>query len=509
MYKVLIVDDEAIEREGIRLLIEQNHSEFSCIMEAENGYEAIDIYRDNKPDLVIMDIGMPGINGIDTIRELRKMGGMAKYIILTAHSQFKYAQEAIRIGVTDFLIKPTNLKHFKTLLDRIGEELASERQRTSDHRIYQEKVDHLNEVIEADCLYSVVMEDRSYGLEDLLQYYDNHYIAGMIYVVRDAVGSDMIPLLRGKLSDKVPRFIGRNIMGINVVMCLYTQALRWSDIQDMIEYMELILGIYAEDGYHIGYDSKVTDLDQMRTGYIHALEAVRACSLPVEVKEYNRINLNPETVTYDYIQYTDRFFEAIETDNKQIIDELETSMLKDLYVHYSGELKRIQAYLLEVVTLLRKMVYDYTGAKLSYEPTDMRLTSQVIDYDELEKGFGHELTGIVATFRRSRETNQDRLAASAYAYIQTNYASNISLDTLAEHMAISTYYACKIIKKAYDKSFVELLTAFRIRRAKVLLRESNLSVKEVSYETGYNSQNYFTKIFKKHIGMTPSEYRSK
>lgn len=123
MYKLLIVDDEAIEREAIRLFIQQAELKFSRICEAGNGIEAVETAREILPEIVIMDVRMPGKDGLSAAREIRQFNPACKIIFLTAFSEFDYAQQAVKLKAEDFLIKPAYSEHLIAALQKVIEEL--------------------------------------------------------------------------------------------------------------------------------------------------------------------------------------------------------------------------------------------------------------------------------------------------------------------------------------------------------------------------------------------------
>lgn len=509
MYTVLIVDDEAIEREGIRLLIENHHPKFKTILEASNGYEAIDICRNTTPDLVIMDIGMPGINGIDTIRELKEFQKDSKYIILTAHSQFKYAQEAIRIGVSDFLLKPTNIQHFNELMDVIVTEIDNDRKASEAKASYLEKVTQLANVIETDCIYSIIMNSRQYDLVELVKYYDKDYKRGCVFLIRtDEDHDQVIAVLSEKLKRRQIDLIGKYIFGTHVCLCLFEDEITETDITALIDYVTLVLNVYTYNKYYLSYDSELTDFKEMRMAYKHGIEGMKTVTDDHRVVDYRQNHNDFSAKAFDYLNYTNLIFENIELGNDHQLGIVIEELFNSLYIHVGEDIGSVKSYLFEIVTMLKKMVYDYCGKKVLYDIDHNLLTAVTADLSYIRTLFKDEIDSLCAVVKEVRQNSHNKLASLAYGYIKDNYADDITLDTLSEYLLISSFYACKVIKKAFDKSFVDILSECRINQAKHLLSEKNISVKEVAYEVGFNSQHYFSKIFKKYTGKTPTEFKN-
>ncbi|MBN2220888.1 MAG: response regulator, partial [Vallitaleaceae bacterium] len=129
MLKVMIVDDEQIVRDGIRFIIEKSFQEtIEIVALAKTGREAIELFEETRPHLVLMDIQMPGINGIDAIKAIQEIHSKVKIIIISAYEQFDYAKSGFELGVVDYLLKPIHKSRLENVLEKIVQEMEEERE---------------------------------------------------------------------------------------------------------------------------------------------------------------------------------------------------------------------------------------------------------------------------------------------------------------------------------------------------------------------------------------------
>ena len=134
MIKLLIVDDEPVERDAIRLIVNTSLPNIKVVGEANNGFDAIKLFNQLNPDIVVIDIQMPGMNGLEAIQEMLKGGSRVKFIIVTSHSKFEYAQSAVKLGVKDFLLKPTGVDELIATLSKLTGEIEESKREDDTKR---------------------------------------------------------------------------------------------------------------------------------------------------------------------------------------------------------------------------------------------------------------------------------------------------------------------------------------------------------------------------------------
>lgn len=504
----MLVDDELIEREGMKLLVKNNFPQIKEINEAENGFKAIELYKRNKPDIVIMDINMPGIDGIETIKELKKLEGNSKFIILTAHSQFKYAQQAIRLGVSDFLLKPTNIKDFKSVVNEVLDTIEKDKKEREKQLQIQSKIDSLINILGTDCIYSLAIRNEKQVLMNLVQLFDGDYKYGFCFIIKTRKEKDITQMIIQKINRLGYFFLGEYIYNLNIFLCLFDKPITSQNIKDISNYIEMILDIYEDGQCSIGIDDTNISLEEIETSYYHALDCVKyGLDHDLSLVMYSNILNEQRQVSFDVIKYTDMMLEMVMLMKKEVVDGVITAFFSELVMLCKDDYKSIQSYVWETITLLRKMTYDNMGKEVIFEGISIEELEHGHNLLEMKQFLKSTILSLIETIEKHKIKNQNKLAVMVHQYIKKHYSNNISLEDLSNHLKISTYYACKIIKKEYNKSFVDLVSEYRIEKAKVMLQDYNISIKEVAYSVGFKSQHYFSKIFKKYTSMTPSDYK--
>ena len=165
MLKLLIADDERIERDALRYIITRESSTIGEISEAANGKEAIEKTFELKPDIIFLDIKMPGISGLDAARRIKAELPEARLVFLTAFDYFDYAHEAIRIGVEDFIVKPASDERVMEVIARISSEIEKQRTLADRQRGYERRLEQVSTLLEAELIDYLVQQ--SLGLEQL------------------------------------------------------------------------------------------------------------------------------------------------------------------------------------------------------------------------------------------------------------------------------------------------------------------------------------------------------
>lgn len=155
MYKILIIEDEQIERETLYKILHDNFTLKGLYM-AKNGKEALDVFEREKPEIVLADINIPGINGLEVIRRIKQQQQDTSFLVLSSYNYFEYAQEAIRLGVSDFILKPYNIEHLKEVVDRLIHQHREKRKEQQQHDELLEKIEKITPVVENECLYAII-----------------------------------------------------------------------------------------------------------------------------------------------------------------------------------------------------------------------------------------------------------------------------------------------------------------------------------------------------------------
>lgn len=184
-YRILIVEDEEIECSALAVMLKYNRQDIQEIRTAANGIEALEIYRTFAPDIVLMDINLPGVNGLNVIRQMQMLKQNAYFVIVSAHSQFSYAQEAMRLDVTDFLVKPIRLEDINRVMNELVQQISHKRTQNETALRQQEKIEAIRPILERDCVLSVASMRSNTPIATIFDFMQIPVTSGFVFTVRE------------------------------------------------------------------------------------------------------------------------------------------------------------------------------------------------------------------------------------------------------------------------------------------------------------------------------------
>lgn len=527
MYRILLADDEGIVIESMKFIIDKEFGQ-ECIVEyAKTGRSVIELAESFRPDIAVMDIQMPGINGIDAMKEIRKTNQKVIFIVMSAFDKFDYAKEAIKLGVSDYITKPMEKNKIIAALKKAMESIDGDREKRSNDLIIKEKLETVIPIIETGMIYNIMFHEHF--IEDIQSYKDilgiTQNYAYMISVVcgeaqegnhlTNAVGSSVrlqkyYQEIRNMLKSYFPCIVGTVISNkIAVVVPYEHEKMEYNERIELIDKArELVRNLKkrTENSFRIGI-SGVKELGELRESYNEALHALvnttssvaHADDLPIRCEYGGNYPIHLEKRIFARVE-TGELEEAIEAGNEffdWMVDNNPDNMMD------------IRLKSLEFVLWSERIAYESGGmtyqldARQDYLPTVMSIN----DFNTLKKWFLDKISVACQNIMHKKSERSTSIIESAKEYIRLNYNKDISLDEISRRVNISPYYFSKIFKDDTKEGFVEYLTNVRIEKAKELLLESDYSMKEICSMVGYADPNYFSRSFKKNVGVTPTEYR--
>lgn len=523
----MLADDEGIVIDSLKFIIEKNFKDQCIIKFAKTGRSVIELAEHFRPDIAFVDIHMPGINGITAMKEIIKTNPNIIFIVLSAYDKFDYAKEAINLGVLEYLNKPVNQKVIVEVLKRAIDIVDEKKEKRSNDLLIKEKLETVIPMIETGFIYSIMMKEHF--TEDIENYKNMLGIHGeygyMLTLVfgesqkgnymTNAVGSSIRTQMNytklrelvkeeydcavgSVMSNKVPVFVpydGKK-MDYNERIELIEKS------RNLVRKLKNSLGI----SFRIGIGS-VKSLDESMESYNESLKSLVNTTGKVAHVDDLPIRSNYEA---GYPIDTEKaIFNSIREGNEAECIR-QTSLFFDwMTENYPDGDINIKLKILELilfadheVLLSGGMTYHFTGRE-NYLLNINRLNNNV----ELKHWVITALTEACRNVVVKKAENTNSIIKKAKEYILQNYAKDISLDDISRELDISSYYFSKLFKEVTGINFVEYLTSIRIEKAKDLLIHSEMSMKEICVQAGYNDPNYFSRIFKKTTGRTPTEFK--
>lgn len=530
MYRVLLADDEGIMLESLKNIIKKNFGNNCEIACAKTGRAVVELAESFRPDIAFMDIQMPGINGIQAIREIRKFNMVTKFVIITAYDKFDYAKEAINLGVIEYLTKPVNRRTVVEVLERAMTMIDTERKKRSDNLKIQEKLETVIPIVENGFVNSMILQEDGSSdpgyykmLLDIQSEYA--YVILIQFGVDNGEGILTTPVgMSVKAQAFYPecRSICREFFDcitgpiltnrIVLVVPCEEETLEYSARIQVIEQARKLvrkLGKRLDARFRAGIGNPCR-MEELKQSYREAYRALSESSSSVAHTEDVAVK---GAYVGDYPVETERkLFQLIAKADwegaKQKANEFFDWMIRNYY----DDTADIQLKVLEFVIWAEREAFLNGGIEeygFTYRKDYLTAVMECGDYTELRKWYLTKLAEVCHRIATRKEEQSESVISKAKNYINQNFSKELSLDEVSQTVNISPYYFSKLFKEEAGENFIEYLTRVRIGHAKELLKNPSLSIKEICIMSGYCDPNYFSRIFKKQEDVTPSEYREK
>lgn len=527
MYKIMLADDEGIVIDSLKFIIEKEFGD-DCVVEyAKTGRKVIELAENFRPDIVVMDIQMPGINGIEAMKEIRKNNPGIIFIVMSAYDKFDYAKEAIKLGVLEYITKPMEKNKIISVLKRAMEMIEKEREKRSNDLLVKEKLETVVPIIESGLIYNILFQEHF--LEDIENYKTilgiTQNYAYMIAVVcgdaqegnhmTNAIGSSVrmqkhYQEVRECLKEYFGCIVGTVMANkLAVLVPCENNKMDYNERIELIEKSrELVRRMRKKTdiSFRIGIGG-VKELQNLSESYDEALNA-----LIMTTGSVAHVDDLPIGCDYagDYpIDLEKKLFEEVE--KGEINNAAATArMFFDWMAETSPDsLMEIRTKVLEFALWAEHLAYEKGGmtyrfnSRQDYLPSIMGMD----DLDQLKEWFVEKIMTACQNILSKRTEKSNSIIEMAKDYIKDNYSKDISLDDVSRIVNISPYYFSKLFKEDTGENFIEYLTGIRIEKAKELLNTAEYSMKEICTMVGYSDPNYFSRSFKKNVGVTPTEYK--
>lgn len=527
MYRVMLADDEGIVLDSLKMIIEKQFPG-QCQMEtAKTGRDVIELAESFRPDIAFMDIQMPGINGIDAIREIKKSNPSVEFIILSAYDKFDYAREAINLGVLEYVNKPFSAKSISEVLGKALKAIDSRRKKRSDDLRIREKMETVTPIIENGFIYAIMFQEIT--MEDVENYKQllgltADYGCMLVLAVGDdqqgnrmtnAVGAGVRTQLnytrvRETLKETWDCVVGSVISNkIPVFLPMQKKKMDYEERIGMIDVgRELArkLKKATDISFRIGIGS-VRKLNKSMESYEEALKAlVNSTGSVAHVDDL------PIQCRYDEeypIELEKELFENLKSGAAEACGQTAERFFDWMLDSYEENNLSVRLKTLEFVLFAEHEAYLDGGMTYHFRDREnyLPLIMNAEKNSDLRSWFVEKFKENCRNMTTKKGEHENQLVVRAQNYIQENYQKDLSLDEISRHMDLSPYYFSKLFKEETGSNFVEYVTNLRIKKAKELLAGDGGSMKEICAAVGYSDPNYFSRIFKKNTGVTPTEYR--
>lgn len=495
--KVLIADDEYLARSSLRSMLAELDLPIELVGEAANGQEMVELVRRYSPEVVFVDIHMPKLNGLEAIRVGRTASPQTQWFILTGFPEFKYAQEAIRLGVSDYLLKPVDPQELSQVLANFIQEnrkLVAAQNKEFEHDLMALYHGLSSLVGEGDD--SVILKSHFIGA---IFYMDSHLperstaarqldFCRTIQRLADQLSAHKIRLVLfalpgGELATVGAWEPGPGLQSIERIQAYFravAQAVYQSSDRDMA--FTVLLSEECSS-----YPVLQDQLDQLQK--LASLRAMAGVGRKWELAALRQLAARPGWPEFS-----------------QLIDEVCRCYREKTYLNYLQTLHNCRIASRDVARLddspPKKALADFIYCSTQCQ---VALNQNVRSWLQALEAHGEGMLG-----ESQKEAGQSTdIIGRVISLVDQNYMDDIGIGQIAEQLHLTPNYLSTLFHKKTGVTFMHYLTKTRMLRAKELLADPNIQVQQVAEQVGYASARYFTKLFTEFVGCYPSEYRNR
>lgn len=536
--KVFLVEDEMVIRRGIKNSIDWEKEGYIFCGEASDGELAYPMIIKEKPDILITDIRMPFMDGLELCKLVKKELPNIKILILSGYDEFDYAKEAIRLGVTEYLLKPISSGKLLEALNGVSESIRREKEDKDLVRKYMEEMRENTEHEKQKFFEQMIAGNLS--MADALETgekYEMNLSARMynLLLFRFTLGEENRKSgeLLGeaeyaieKLTERLEYVFEfqRGVEGWAFLLMADNEEQMSERVKELSKDLEEIMKNYSTIAYFGGIGQPVARLRELEESFREAERAL-AARFTMELNQIisvEDIRMAQNVDTLDDIEITS-FGEIEKTRtmlekflNNGAEDEIDEFV--DVYINELSEenLKSVlmrQYIIMDAYIVMMSFCEKFEGIEGEMQAQSEELKNSMKTIQTLE-----EIKNYIRMLLKKIIGVRDTISGRRYSDIieiakdqirKTYMSDEISLNTIAAEVGMSPSYFSSIFSKEMGKTFVEYLTEIRMDRAKELLMCSSMKTSEIGYEVGYKDPHYFSYIFKKTQNCTPKEFRAR
>ncbi|MGM0847328.1 MAG: response regulator transcription factor [Bacillota bacterium] len=517
--KALIVDDEKHVREGLILLAQWEIHGIHTILEAEDGEEAIELIKEHRPEIIFTDMRMPRRDGISLLKWLHSAEVNCKTIVVSGHDDFEYMRNALYYKSFDYILKPIEPEVLNESLKKAVREWKDQ---ALSRRAQVEESQVLNEVkpLYWDRFFSKLCQsDEVSAAED--------------YRVRKEFGLSIankqkkIALIPIQQMVKTA-FQGDRELAFFTVSNIANEIVRKTNVgvcfRNLNNEEELVIIIWNEQKGTLIFNDIVRAIYQYSK--VHSLLAVGQTTMDLK-KAYDtahrvlqkhdltsskRIATLQEMTSSPLLHLLDHSNElkwALRSGSMEQVDSQLGTLFTSLEKEHTFSLQQISAWETQFNLLRNNWLkeYEINSEGPFYKGKDYWSEDGSFSQEKFKREKEAEFKGLVELLSQAKYQTEKNSMQRIEEYLQQHYQEDISLQEIADRFYLSREYISRKFKQDYKATITDYLTSIRMDRAKKLLENPHLKIYEVAYGVGYQNEKYFSKVFKKHEGLTPNEFR--
>ena len=526
MLKVLLVDDEPLAIEGMKNNIKWEKMGYRICGEAADGEEAVSIIQNVKPDVVVTDIRMPVIDGLELISIVKKrIDSSIKFIILSGYSEFEYAKKAMEFGVRHYLLKPV----FEEEMHQVLKELYTE--------INEEKKSQLQKTEEAHMSISSLIKkltQKDGNYHELINIYNcafnenpaKVWYYALLRIIPDCADRQYCASSREKEDLNVVAEYMREIANLSIeknkelfvinhsantfglFIGILAEKPNYNHFKNiLIEIAEPIRQKYGFD-YQISVGIHIKSLKEIKKAYNTSLKALERSfysdlNSVVFYHAVKDVNFNYNFLNSEFINSVIQAIEEIDEEKVERIIQREFAFFKKKLL----DPEIVQIYVNNIIYRSNKII-GKTDDEENFKIDISELENRENSISQLKKAVIHHCKHCCRVLGKKNRENLDENTYRIEEYIRENYKRPITIKEMSKELYINPVYLGQLFKKTFGMRFSDYVHQMRIDEAKRLLEETTMEISEIAREVGYSSYNTFLKYFEKNTGTKPADYKT-
>ncbi len=527
LYRLMLVDDEPEIREGMKEIVDWEACGFQLVAEADNGVDALLLAEQTRPDLVITDVRMRFMDGLEMVERMRAFLPMTQYIVVSGYDEFEYTRKSIQMRISDYVLKPISASEFAEVLSRAKQALDDEHQRHNSvllmNRIFSDSLPILREQLLCS-LMSGGMDDisvRAAAARYELTLDAERYAVAVLRIApggEDGLSGDeelvrlaVVRIVREVLDERISCH-AFNYNGRVAVLAMLREPQSMSELLVLIETVSTVVREFLGASVTAGVGEMCVHLSDIPSSCAQAITALNHWALVDESPVIYIRDLKPRLGVP--LQMDSRALSmlsaAIRTRQKAEISERVRALIGRL----RGEkisFGEYQTYMLEAFVEIIRVARDM---QVDFPPADSPSGNIVQDFLEARDLDGAEemllrlCMGVSEAIGAGRRENGAQIVRQALGLIDQGLGEEaLSIERVCEALSVSPAYLRALFKRETGQTFHQYLTGLRMNQAMDMLRTTTMKTGEIAQKIGLGEASYFSYSFKKHFGISPSQVR--
>jgi two-component system response regulator YesN len=522
VYKLYLVDDEPSIRSGLKQIIPWEEYGIEVAGEASNGVEAFQFISKHRPDIVICDIRMPVMSGLELIRQAYESGIGSRFIILSGYDDFHYVKEALKYNVENYLLKPIQVDEMEQTIHQIVGKLESDLlmqlERSRENELILNNV--LNRAI-TNQIDLYVLKNKLQLIPAGIDLFDSKLQAAVIDFLTKGAGpaANSSAAIQAILDICLQTFpadyavVFLDHAGRIVIICRVEDAGRQKE--RLVQYLQRVYDRSPdlEDArWVMTAGSLVNGCKHLHESYQNAL-SVQQYRIYCEERDvifYEDVAAKQagysNWFTVDHLHLEESLMNGDVQGVRQFVEQTFQRLSR-----LGADPDAVYSFVMEVVISLLRVIRIKGIPQSEIFSDESRLLRYIYGFEDigqLKRWLNAKIEATVDGIKNPKTENMSKVVKDLLLYIDQHYHEDLSLKTYSQKIHYNPIYLGRLFRKETGEVFSDYVNKVRIEKSKSLLRSSSMKINDISEAIGFSNPNYYHNIFKKLVGMTPSEYRN-